>query len=163
MTTKPYSGPSGALKADSEWLASEDLPPGRDVPVVIKTALLLSDVPLDQGRKYSGGGLEFDGAAKKMILNSTNRKTLVRLFGPDTTAWIGKGVDLYVDPKVRFGGKIVSGVRIRDKESDAHAAKAAAMAGAGDGGRCGKLCGDTADDEPQDCGLDAGHAGECKP
>ena len=51
----PHSGPSGALKADSEWLASEDLPADRDVVVTIRTALLLQDVPMDKGRKFSGG------------------------------------------------------------------------------------------------------------
>lgn len=167
-TVSPYSGPSGALKAGSEWLSSEDLPTDRDIAVTIKTALLLSDIPLDKGRKYTGGGLEFEGKEKRMILNATNRKALVRLFGANTSGWIGQPINLYVDTDVRFGAETVSGIRIRNKAADDMAKRADQLAGGGvddaaetPDARCEMPCGDTSADEPDVCALEAGHEGSC--
>lgn len=57
--------------------------------------------------------LEFDKASKQLILNSTNRKTLVKKFGPNVKDWAGKKIVLYVDQNVKMMGKTVCGVRIK--------------------------------------------------
>lgn len=112
-TGQPYTGPSGGLKKDSHWLASEDIGQ-RDVAVTIEAVEIYKDVVFDAGRKEPRlGALKFAGKEKRMILNATNRKALVRLFGMETKDWIGKGVTLYVDPNVRRGGERVPGLRIR--------------------------------------------------
>lgn len=51
---------------------------------------------------------------KPMILNKTNRKTLIKLFGAeDPRACVGKKIVLYViDTKV--GGKATTGIRIKE-------------------------------------------------
>ncbi len=124
-----YTGPSGGLKADSEWLGFEDMPVGRDVVVTIKTALILDGVPMQQGHKYSGGGLEFEeGKKNKMLLNSGNRRILAGLFTTDTGQWAGKRIAIYGDPTVMFGRKNTGGVVIRDKAADAMRQRAADIA-----------------------------------
>lgn len=40
------------------------------------------------------------------------RRVLVALWGKDSSAYVGKKLTLYCDPKVKFGGKEVGGVKI---------------------------------------------------
>jgi hypothetical protein len=42
----------------------------------------------------------------------TMRKLLAHAWGHDATQWIGKSMELYCDPNVRFGGEVVGGIRI---------------------------------------------------
>jgi hypothetical protein len=42
----------------------------------------------------------------------TMRKVLVLAWGPDGTKWIGRSMELYADPTVKFGGEAVGGIRI---------------------------------------------------
>ena len=52
---------------------------------------------------------------KKMVLNATNREIVAKLMSTyDYTKWIGKRIQLYKDPKVRFGRDEVGGLRIRN-------------------------------------------------
>ncbi|MCI8372463.1 MAG: hypothetical protein HFI75_08710 [Lachnospiraceae bacterium] len=53
---------------------------------------------------------------KPMVLNKTNTKTLIRLFGADGSnpqACVGKKIVLYVD-KTKVAGKPTTGIRIRE-------------------------------------------------
>lgn len=50
---------------------------------------------------------------KPMILNSGNWQTIEDAYGVDTDDWIGKSIEVYVDPNVMFGKKKVGGVRVR--------------------------------------------------
>lgn len=55
-----------------------------------------------------------EGDVKPMIVNSTNFKTLRKLFqSPYIEDWYGRQIALYADRNVRFGGEIVEGLRIR--------------------------------------------------
>ncbi len=115
--TKPtpttYTGASGGLKKPSPWLASEDIGAAQ-VRVVIEAVEIYKGVEFDQGRvEESIGALKFAGKEKRMILNSTNRKALVNLYGMETRDWLGKPVLLVVDTKVKMMGKIVAGLRIK--------------------------------------------------
>lgn len=42
----------------------------------------------------------------------TCRKILAHAWGHDAAQWIGKSMELYCDPNVRFGGEVVGGIRI---------------------------------------------------
>lgn len=126
MRTQDFKGPSGMLKADSEWLGVEDLPQDRDIPVTILKVIMFKGATFAGGRKMDGGALVFDGKNKKLIINGNRRKTLVRMFGANTENWWGKRVALYVDPTVTFGGQQTGGIKIRDtvleqKHADAEA------------------------------------------
>ena len=109
-----FEGRSAEMKKDTPWLASEDLIGLGDVKVVIESVFRHVDVEFDAGRKektvYS---VKFKGKAKQLVLNSTNRKTLVSKFGVNVKDWAEKEVILYVDPNVRMMGKVVPGVRIK--------------------------------------------------
>lgn len=60
--------------------------------------------------------LLFEETPKKLILNKTNLKTCVGLFGgSETNDWIGRRIAVYSE-WLKVGGRQVLGVRIRDKE-----------------------------------------------
>lgn len=109
-----FTGRSAEMKKDTPWLSSEDLIGLGDVKVEIESVFRHSNVEFDAGRKeptvYS---VKFKGKSKQLVLNSTNRKSLVQKFGVNVKDWADKPVVLYVDTNVRMMGKTVSGVRIK--------------------------------------------------
>ncbi len=114
-----YKGPSGGLKQSTEWLSSENLPADQDTPVTIEKVLQVKGAKFAGGRTVdAGGALQFKGKERRLLLCTTNRKTLVRLFGADSSAWWGQPITLYIDHKVKLAGKTVDGIRIRDKKAD---------------------------------------------
>ena len=40
------------------------------------------------------------------------RRVLIKLWGKDATKWAGRQMEVYCDPRVRFGGSEVGGIRI---------------------------------------------------
>jgi len=60
--------------------------------------------------------LSFKETDKKMVLNATNREIIAMKLklGYDYTKWPGHAIQLYKDPKVRFGRDEVGGMRIRN-------------------------------------------------
>lgn len=66
------------------------------------------------GKKEVCPVMRFKEDVKPMIVNSTNFKSLRKLFGsPYVEDWYDKRIALYADRNVRFGGEIVEGLRIR--------------------------------------------------
>lgn len=110
-----YRGPCGVLK-DSNWLSAETLPADRDTIVQIEAVVRRKVVKFKNETKQGYGSLRFKGKDKELGLNATHIKVLKALFGPDTTAWFGQWIALYVDPDVSAFGQIVSAVRIRAKK-----------------------------------------------
>lgn len=109
-----YSGLAGELKKPSPWLASEDVGLNVEKLATVLDVQLHRNVKFDQGRiEPKLGALKFKEFPKQMILNSTNRKMMVRLFGMNTELWRGKIVALYVDPEVKMAGQLVNGLRLR--------------------------------------------------
>lgn len=108
-----FEGRSSEMK-ESPWLSSEDILDVGDVPVKIIRCHRYRNVEFDKGRRedtvYT---LEFDGKAKQLVLNSTNRKSLVAKFGTDVRKWVDQEITLWVDRKVRFAGRTVNGIRIK--------------------------------------------------
>lgn len=184
MSVKPYKkGPTGALKAHSQWLGVSDLPWDRDTPVTIEYAIVIAGEKMGTDDPVSGGGLKFYKAKKQWILPSTCRKQLERMFGRDAEGWIDKEIILYVDPSVMAFGQNTGGIRIRDEKSEAMRKRARELAGVtepkppvetaepdepepegeecpADDGLCGKMYGEG--EEPDgDCQLDTNHDGDC--
>ncbi len=61
---------------------------------------------------------KFEQFAKPMVLNTTNIKRFVKMFGTtDTGQWRGE-VTLYVDHDIEFGGKTVGGIRVRPAKAN---------------------------------------------
>lgn len=57
--------------------------------------------------------LGFREYPKPMVLNITTIRVLEQAFGGDTDQWMGNRVNIFVDPNVSFGGKVVGGLRLR--------------------------------------------------
>lgn len=101
---------------DSEWLSSADImATGKESLDMVVTAMEVHEgAEMGEGRKIDGGSISFKGVKRKLMLNSTNRKTLRRLFGDASADIIGKKVTVYVDHSVRgVGGIKVDGLRLR--------------------------------------------------
>lgn len=61
--------------------------------------------------------VEFEELPKAMVVNPTNIKVLMEVFGTqDVNQWRGP-IGLYVDPNVEFGGKRTGGLRVTSARS----------------------------------------------
>jgi len=47
-----------------------------------------------------------------LVLNKTNATAIAEDYGDDTEAWVGRGVELFVQ-KVAFQGKLMPAIRVR--------------------------------------------------
>lgn len=111
----------GAAGRNGAFLAVEDLSPSVE-PVLTIAKVGWGECVLDQGRKeehdvifWQEAGVPGCPQTRPWIINSTNRKTLMALYG-DLSAQVleGKRIRLYIDPHVRsVGGGYTSGIRIR--------------------------------------------------
>lgn len=139
-----YRGLAGGLK-DSRFLSAECLPESQDdekpidVLVEIEKVLVRRDFdmfrgPQEKERVAVAGFLKFVGREKELKLSETNRKTLVRMFGPDTSNWFGKKVILFVDHKEAFGNPRFPWIRIRNKDVNAQSGGRNMRVVAGGGG-----------------------------
>ncbi len=84
----------------SEWLHGEDLPDGEPVPVQIKTAYEYTFERDGTKRPV----LEFYDLAQKLVLNKTQTRKLIELFGANAGAWVGQHIRLMAAPS-NFEGK----------------------------------------------------------
>ena len=108
-----FEGHSGEMK-DSPWLASEDIMHLKEIEVTIEKCHRYRNVEFEAGRSESVVyALEFVGGDKQLVLNSTNRRTLVNKYGTNVKEWSGKKIKLYVDHNVKLMGKIVCGIRMK--------------------------------------------------
>ncbi len=115
MKSTTFEGRSAEMKKDTPWLASEDIMGMGDVPVTITGCYLHRNAQFDDGRKEDVYALAFEGKKKQLVLNATNRKTLVDWFGPNVPDWIGKGVKLHV-VRLKAWGEWTNGIRIKQRE-----------------------------------------------
>lgn len=67
---------------------------GRDVTVTI-TGVKIEELEKEDKTKEQKGLISLAETAKKWVLNVTNVKCLIQLFGRETDHWIGKRVTLY--------------------------------------------------------------------
>lgn len=96
----------------SGYMTFEDLE-GQDLVLTITTAEIVKFKEKD-GYEKKKILLKFKERKEAMILNLTNRETLVDLYGDDTEDWEGKRITVY-PTKVLFEGKKVGCVRIKDE------------------------------------------------
>ena len=88
------------------FIKAIDLPAPKKVTI---SSLDHEEVGQEKEMKYI---LSFNEIPKKLILNTTNLKTLIALFTDESDSWIGKVIILYAD-QVMFSGSMVPCVRIR--------------------------------------------------
>ena len=99
------------------WLASEDIMGLGEIEVTIESVNKVLGAEFDMGRKEDVFTVGFTGKKKQLVLNATNRKTLVAMFGADVTAWKGQKVRL-TTVKCKMMGKWTNGIRIVNKADD---------------------------------------------
>ena len=95
---------------DSNYLTKEDCEPAIKVTIdrCVEEDVSMANQPAKM--KYV---VYFEGQEKGMVLNLTNFQRIVQVSGrDDTDNWKGVQVDLYNDPTVDFGGKLVGGIRV---------------------------------------------------
>ena len=106
----------------SQYLRSEDVDAAGEMLLTI-TKVERKEFTNDDGKKEIKGDLSFAETEKKLSINVTNTNTLISMFGSKDIdkIWVGKSITLYVDHNVKYGTKIVSGIRIRlvDPKQDA--------------------------------------------
>lgn len=112
-----YRGPVGQLK-DSPWITAESIPHDRDTVLQIESVMRRRNVVFKTETKRTYGSLRFKNEPRELGLCATNLAVLKALFGPETGAYFGKFVALYVTEVSAFG-KMVPAVRIRAKKIDA--------------------------------------------
>lgn len=110
----PFEGRSSAMRV-SPWLAAENLDGQKDAEVVIESVIQHKNATMQDGRKQAQlFALKFVGKDMQLVLNATNRKSLVLKFGTDTKLWKGQKISLYVQDGVRCPtGGTTKGIRIR--------------------------------------------------
>lgn len=106
---------------ESEYLGAEDIDDGME-PVLTISGLWNGMVTLQRGKEnkdvltFSEERVPGIMQVRPLIINSTNRKTLRKLYGDaKASTLVGKQIQLYIDHKVRDpqDGGLTDGIRIR--------------------------------------------------
>lgn len=114
MSTEPFNGNVGQMKASNRWLASEDfigLPPAK---LIIAGVHKNTGETMQDGKKKDFFSVSFEKTPKHLVLNATNRKTLAMAFGAKTAGWVGQEVELFAQDGVKaIGGGTTTGLRLK--------------------------------------------------
>ena len=121
---KPLRGDE-RLERDSEYLGADDIYPDTEQPILTIRNLYRGKVTLSRGKEVKNvitfveESVPGISEVRPMIVNSTNRQTLKKLYGQVTASALeGKKIQLYVEHNVRnpSNGEMTDGIRIRDKK-----------------------------------------------
>ena len=127
---KPLRGEEFFIR-DSEYLGADDIDQKIEPVLTIKN-LYRGKVTLSRGKEVKNvltfveESVPGIAEVRPLIVNSTNRQTLKKLFGQVTAnALEGKQVQLYIEHGVRnpSNGELTDGIRIRDKKPSATGSK----------------------------------------
>lgn len=128
---RPLSGEE-LLPRDSEYLGADDIDQKIEPVLTIKN-LYRGKVTLSRGKEVKNVIVFVEekvegiiGDVRPLIVNSTNRQTLKKLYGQVTAnALEGKKIQLYIEHGVRnpSNGELTDGIRIRDKKPAAAGVK----------------------------------------
>jgi hypothetical protein len=93
------------IEPKSDQINAEDLI-GRDMTITVRS------VQVRAGTEQPVS-IQFAGSDKVFRPCKTVSRILVAAWGPDTSAYIGRSLTLFRDPKVKWGGMEVGGIRVR--------------------------------------------------
>ena len=99
------------LLANPDYIGAYWLPPGEDVNVVIDY-VIREVITGTGGKKEECSVAHLKGGVKPFILNSTNSKSIAKLYGPYIEDWAGKAITLYATT-TKLAGDTVECLRIR--------------------------------------------------
>lgn len=95
---------SAAIVPKSDQINADDLLSG---PITIK----ISGVKVSPGTEQPVS-IFFDGSDKAYRCCKSMARVLVTAWGADSSKYVGRSLTLYCDPKVKWGGMEVGGIRI---------------------------------------------------
>ena len=80
-------------------------------------------ISLAKGFKFENGQslkidtlcLRFTKTPKVLRLNKTNLRTCMKILGNKCGEWKGRKIKIYYDPTVKFAGKDVGGVKVKEE------------------------------------------------
>ena len=142
---KPLKGDE-RLERDSEYMGADDIVDGTE-PIVTIRNIYRGKVTLSRGKEVKNVLTFVEESVpgipevRPMIVNSTNRQTLKKLFKQVTASALeGKQIQLYIEHNVRnpSNGEMTDGIRIRDKKPAAAAGAAAKPSAVQKCTECGK-------------------------
>ena len=142
---KPLKGDE-RLERDSEYMGADDIVAGTEPVVTIKN-IYRGKVTLSRGREVKNVLTFVEESVpgipevRPMIVNSTNRQTLKKLYKAVTASALeGKKIQLYIEHNVRnpSNGEMTDGIRIRDKKPAATAGTTAKPSAVQKCTECGK-------------------------
>ena len=94
----------------SSLLKADDLQ-GKDVTVTIESVEVKAFDSKQSGGKENKHIIHFKGKDKALVCNKTNAKTISKLYGDDTDAWLGK--QIIIGPReVEFQGEMTWAIRV---------------------------------------------------
>lgn len=100
------------------YLGGYSLNPGEEIVLTIKEVKQETVIGVG-GKKEECPVCHWQENQKPMILNATNMATIKKLTGtPYIEKWAGHAVQIYFDPKVKFGSDTPGGLRIREKKPE---------------------------------------------
>ena len=96
---------------ESRFLRKEDVGEGQ---LVVIEKLTQENVSAEGQKERMRWCVWFKNVDKPLVLNSTNGQLIAKITGSeDSDRWAGAVVEIYNDPTISFGGKIVGGIRVR--------------------------------------------------
>lgn len=102
--------PSKYLKADALSKGG-----GQYGTMILTVTAIDTSEPFDDGNTQRV--LHFKEDQRTLGLNATNWDTICAITGKDDDEdWVGACLELYVDPRVRFGNKTVPAIRVREPQ-----------------------------------------------
>ena len=94
----------------SKYLSKDDI----TSPVVATISDVVMETFTSDDEEKTKSVMYFVGANKPMVINVANWMTVESLYGDDSDEWIGKTIEIWVDPSVMYGKKRVGGLRLRE-------------------------------------------------
>lgn len=98
-----------AMSSTGKFLRKEDVPEPKVFTIERFTS---ENVARDDEPPEIKWIVHFTGEPKPLVLNNTNLQILKMAFGKPADC-IGQRIQVYTDPNVSFGGKLVGGLRLR--------------------------------------------------
>jgi len=104
------------VPSESKYLAKEDVgETGLDLTIKGFKREMVGQGEDSDERAVMG----FEESVKPMVLNKTNMRRLKVIFNAETTKdVVGKRINVFSDPLIEFGGRIVGGIRIRQAQAE---------------------------------------------
>lgn len=108
--------PSIDTMIESKYLRKEDVGDPGDGTLVTVQALKEANIARDDEDPKMKWLMKFKEFPKPMVMGSTTLQLAALILGSkNTDDWIGKRIEVFHDPSITFGDKLVGGLRFRSR------------------------------------------------